>query len=76
MKIMYPIWIALYSVVFLLPASTQSPILEAEVRFVEQTTTIKRLLEELGEAGEFTFSYGKEVPVDRTFSVTDEKKSI
>jgi hypothetical protein len=76
MKIMYPIWIALYSVVFLLPASSQSPILEAEVRFMEQTTTIKRLLEALGKEGGCTFSYGKDVPVERNVSVTDEKKSI
>lgn len=76
MKRMNSIWIALYMVTFLQPAYSQSRILETEVRIAKQTATIKELLEALGEAGGFTFTYGNEIPVERTFSVTGEKKSI
>ena len=40
----------------------QTPILDSQVRFTEQTTTVQELLTELSKAGKFTFSYGKEVP--------------
>jgi hypothetical protein len=76
MKIMVPIWIALYSVVFLQPAGAQLSILETEVRFTEQTSTVKDLLTTLSKAGSFTFSYGSEVPLSRKFTVTSEVKSI
>ncbi len=66
----------MFFVVFLMPAQSQSRILDAEVRFVAHTSTIKELLTALGEAGGFTFSYGKEVPVHRRITVTDEKKTI
>lgn len=58
------------------PVISQSRILDAEVRFSEQTTTIKRLLTELGQAGGFTFSYGTKIPVNRAFRVSGEKKTI
>lgn len=67
---------ALFCLIFVLPASSQSRILDTEVRFAAQTTTVKELLAALGKAGGFTFSYGKEVPVEKVITVTDVKRSI
>jgi len=58
------------------PLYPQSPILDTEVRFTSQSATIKQLLYALEQMGGFTFSYGKEVPVNRTVKTTPEKQSI
>lgn len=67
---------AVFLSILFLPAVSQSRILDAEVRFAAQTSTIKELLDALGKAGGFTFTYGKDVPADRSFTVSNEKKSI
>ena len=58
------------------PLHSQSPILERKVRFTEQTTTVRELLSELSKAGGFSFSYGKDVPLDKQIHVTSESRSI
>ncbi|MCK4746680.1 MAG: TonB-dependent receptor, partial [Bacteroidales bacterium] len=57
-------------------AISQTPILDSKVRFTEQTTTVRELLSELSKAGGFSFSYGKEVPLDKQIRVTDKSQSI
>ncbi|MCP4310545.1 MAG: TonB-dependent receptor [Bacteroidetes bacterium] len=58
------------------PLHAQTPILDTGVRFVSQTATVKQLLSALENMGSFTFSYGKEVPVNRTIDVTAEMQTI
>jgi hypothetical protein len=58
------------------PLLSQTPILDRKVSFTEQTTTVRELLSELSKAGGFTFSYGKEVPLDKQIHVTDKSQSI
>jgi len=58
------------------PVFSQTPILDRKVAFPEQTTTVRELLGELSKAGSFTFSYGKEVPLDKQVHVTEKSESI
>jgi len=58
------------------PLNAQTPILDSKVRFTEQTTTVKELLAELSKAGNFSFSYGKDVPLDKMIEVTSKSQSI
>ncbi len=73
---LFTIWIALYSVLYIQPEAPREPLLEKEVSIMERTASIKEILVELGNAGGFTFSYGNEVPAERIISVKGEKKSI
>ncbi|MCK5067733.1 MAG: TonB-dependent receptor [Bacteroidales bacterium] len=68
-------------IVFLLalvfqPARAQTSILDSEVRFREQTVTIHFMLSAMETTGGFTFSYGREVPVERIYHVTEGKRSV
>lgn len=54
----------------------QESILDTEVRFSSQTASIKQILYALEQMRGFTFSYGKEVPVNRTVEISAEKQSI
>ena len=58
------------------PLYPQSPILDTEISFSSQTVTIKQLLFAIETMGDFTFSYGKEVPVSRTIKIDGGKQSI
>ncbi|MEN8203801.1 MAG: TonB-dependent receptor [Bacteroidota bacterium] len=55
---------------------SQSSLLDAEVSFSAQTAPIHFFLSGIESAAEITFSYGKEVPVSRTFSMIKGVKSI
>ena len=58
------------------PLLCQTPILDSKVRIPEQTTTVRVLLTELSKAGGFSFSYGKDVPLNKQIHVTDKSQSI
>lgn len=58
------------------PAWSQTKLLDGHIGFAEQTATIEHLLSIMESIRGFTFSYGSEVPVDRSYHVTSEKKSI
>lgn len=58
------------------PVRAQSGILDTEVQLLEQTTTVRKFLEDLSEQGGFSFSYGKEVPLDREVEVSPEKQTV
>lgn len=68
--------IASFLLLTIKPVLSQTPILDRKVRFTEQTTTVRVLLSELSEAGGFSFSYGKDVPLDKQIHVTDKSQSI
>jgi len=55
---------------------SQHSILEQEVSFKEQTAPIQFFLAGIEGATNITFSYGKDVPVNRTHSMTEGKRSI
>jgi hypothetical protein len=73
-------WTGIGSIVLLImvsqPVWSQTSLLNAEVYFVEQTVTVHFMLEAMEAAGAFTFSYGRDVPVDRPYHVQEGKKSI
>jgi len=54
----------------------QSPILDRGVSLTQQTTTVKLFLEELSRKGNFSFSYGKEVPLDRLVTTDTVNQSV
>ena len=58
------------------PAWSQTSILDSEVYFRENTVTIHFMLTAMETAGAFTFSYGRDVPVDRSYHVTEGKRSV
>ena len=58
------------------PARAQTSILDSEVQFKDQTVTIHFMLSAMETAGAFTFSYGREVPVNRSYHVTGGKRSV
>ena len=68
--------IASFLLVTIKPVLSQTPILDRKVRFTEQTITVRELLSELSKAGGFSFSYGKDVPLDKRIHVTDKSQSI
>ncbi len=55
---------------------SQARILDMEVSISSQTATIKQVLFTLENMGDFTFSYGKDVPVSRTITISGGRKSI
>ena len=57
-------------------ANAQTPILDRKVRIPEQTTTVRKLLEELSIAGGFSFSYGNDVPLEKQIRIVDKSQSI
>ena len=58
------------------PAWTQLKLLDGHISFAEQTASIKSLLATMESIKGFTFSYGSEVPVERIYHVSDEKRTI
>lgn len=58
------------------PAWSQTSILDSEVYFRENKVTIHFMLTAMENAGAFTFSYGRDVPVERSYHVTEGKKSV
>jgi len=76
MKPLYYLWLALCLLVLTVPARSQTSILDAQVSFKEQTKPIYFFLAGIESAADITFSYGKEVPVERSFSMTAGKRSI
>ena len=76
MKSIYSFCIALCLLAFTQPTLSQSSILDAQVSFAERSAPIHFFLLGMESAAAITFSYGKEVPVKRTFHMTTEKKSI
>jgi len=73
-------WTGIGSIVLLImvsqPVWSQTSLLDSEVYFREQSVTIHFMLEAMEAAGAFTFSYGRDVPVERTFHVQQGKRSI
>ncbi len=76
MKSIYFFYFAICLLVFTKPALSQSTILDSQVSFAERTAPIHFFLSGMESATAITFSYGKEVPVQRAFHMTDEKRSI
>lgn len=76
MKPLYHTWLALCMLVSIVPARSQTSILDSQVSFTEQTAPIYFFLAGIESAADITFSYGKEVPADRSFSMTTGKRSI
>lgn len=58
------------------PIISQTSILNSKVRLTAQTTTVRELLTELSKTGGFTFSYGKDVPLDKQAGITKKSQSI
>ncbi len=73
-------WTGIGSIVLLImlsqPVWSQPGLLDSEVYFREQTVTIHFMLEAMEAAGAFTFSYGRDVPVERKFHVQEGKRSV
>jgi len=73
-------WTGIGSIVLLImvsqPVWSQTSLLDSEVYFREQSVTIHFMLEAMEAAGAFTFSYGRDVPVEKTFHVQQGKRSI
>jgi len=76
MKPIYSICYALCLLAIMRPAPAQSSLLDAQLSFAEQTAPIHFFLSGIESAANVTFSYGKEVPVERSFSMNADKKSI
>ena len=55
---------------------SQTKLLDSRISFMEQTASIKSLLAIMESTNNFTFSYGSEVPVDRSFHMTSGNISI
>ena len=55
---------------------SQESILDNEVTFIEQTAPIHLFLAAIESSADITFSYGRQVPVDRTFHMSSGKKTI
>jgi len=58
------------------PTWSQTKLLDSHITFAEQTASIKSLLTTMESIKGFTFSYGSEVPVDRSYHVNNEKRTI
>jgi len=58
------------------PAYSQTPILDRKVKISAQITSIRQFLNELSIKGNFSFSYGMDVPVNRQIQVTEKYQSI
>jgi outer membrane receptor protein involved in Fe transport len=54
----------------------QSPILEREIQFTDQTVTVHKFLNDLGIAGGFTFSYGQDVPLKKEVHIKPERMTV
>lgn len=76
MKSIYSFCFALCLLVLLKPAQGQTSLLDAQVSFAERSAPIHFFLSGIESAAAITFSYGKEVPVQRTFHMTADKRSI
>jgi len=76
MKPIYTLGLALSMLVFTKTAIAQPSILETEVSFKQQTAPIYFFLSGIESFAALTFSYGKEVPVERSFSMTAGKLTI
>lgn len=76
MKSSFSILIFLMMAFVCRPLIAQGSILDTEVSIASQTASIKQILFTLENLGNFTFSYGKEVPVSRTVKISGEKQSI
>ncbi len=59
-----------------LMVSLAQPPLEKEVQLAAQTSSIKTILDELGRLAGFTFSYGKEVPLDKVVQIKPARQSV
>lgn len=57
-------------------AWSQTSILDTEVYFRENTVNIHFMLTAMETAGAFTFSYGRDVPVERSYHVREGKRSV
>jgi len=73
-------WISIGFVILLAmlfqPAWSQTKLLDGHISFAEQTAPIESLLSTMESIKGFTFSYGSEVPVDRSYHVSAENKTI
>jgi hypothetical protein len=76
MKPLYHFWVALCLLLIVKPAAAQYTLLDAEVSFSAQTAPIHFFLSGIESAANVSFSYGKAVPVTRSFSMVAGKKSI
>ena len=68
------ITVVITSSVFFQNANSQSPILDREIQIPEQTTTVKNLLNEISFSGGFSFSYGKNVPLNKKVNISTAKQ--
>ena len=57
-------------------ALSQTKLLDGHISFAEQTAPNKSLLATMESIKGFSFSYGSEVPVDRNFHISNEKRTI
>ncbi len=76
MKSIYSFCFALCLLALIKPAQSQSSLLDAQVSFAERSAPIHFFLSGIESAAAITFSYGKAVPVQRTYHMTAEKRSI
>ncbi len=70
------IMVVIASSVFFQDVYSQSPILDREIQIHEQTATVKNLLNEISISGGFSFSYGKDVPLNKRVRISSAKQSI
>jgi len=61
---------------FFQPGFSQSPILEKSLLFPEENTTIGKFLDELSKKGGFTFSYGKDVPLNKEIHINPVRLTL
>jgi hypothetical protein len=76
MKSIYTLGFALLMLFCTKASFSQSSILDTEVSFIEQTAPISLFLAAIESAADITFSYGRHVPVERSFSMPAGKRSI
>lgn len=76
MKSIYTLGCVLILIVFSKTGLSQKSILDTEVAFIEQTAPIQLFLAAIESSADITFSYGRHVPVERSYHMTSGKKTI
>ncbi len=68
--------VVITSSLFFQNAYSQSPILDREIQVAAQTVTVKKFLNEISFSGGFSFSYGKDVTLNKKVRISTAKQSI
>ncbi len=67
-----------FSLIFssLIPVLSQKPIPERRVRIISQSGSAEKLLNEIAEKGDFTFTYSSNIPVNKYVKISDTRQTV